>query len=78
MRERFDAAVADATTLLRPGSQPPSGMRVFGVELFEVAASGFFDTGFWGWLPDGPDVLVGAEMRWTRLSGEWYAVERGF
>ena len=78
MRERFDAAVADATTLLRPGSQPPSGMRVFGVELFEVAASGFFDTGFWGWLPDGPDVLVGAEMRWTRVSGEWYAVERGF
>ena len=53
-------------------------MRVFGVELFEVAASGFFDTGFWGWLPDGPDVLVGAETRWTRVSGEWYAVERGF
>lgn len=78
MRERFDAGVADATVLLRPGSQAPSGMRVFRVELFEVAASGFYDTGYWGWLPDGPDGLVGAEMRWTRVSGDWYAVERGF
>jgi hypothetical protein len=78
MRERFDAAVADATVLLRPGSQAPAGMRVFRVELFEVAASGFLDTGYWGWLPDGPDELVGAEMRWTRVAGDWYAVKRGF
>jgi hypothetical protein len=76
--ERFKAAVENPAALLRPGSEPPPGMRVVEVALFEVAGSGFLDTGYWGWLPKGPDALVGAEMRWTRVVGEWYAVKRGF
>lgn len=76
MRNRLIAAVEDPTVLLRPGSQPPAGMRVYEVLLFEVAQGGFLDTGYWGWLRDGPEVLVGAEMRWTRVSGDWFAVRR--
>lgn len=75
---RFEAGAADPSSLLRPGSQPAEGMRLVEVMLLEVEHAGFISTGYWGWLPDGPDTLRGAEMTWRRISGDWYAVERGF
>lgn len=74
----FEAGAADPSSLLRPGSQPAAGMRLVEVMLLEVEHAGFIGTGCWGWLPDGPDTLRGAEMTWRRISGDWYAVERGF
>ena len=74
----FEAGAADPSSLLRPGSQPAAGMRLVEVMLLEVEHAGFLGTGFWGWLPDGPDTLRGAEMTWRRISGDWYVVERGF
>ena len=74
VREEFEKARVDATSLLRPGSAPPKGMRVVEVMLFEVAQGGFLDTGYWGWLPDGPDRLLGEWLEWQRVSGDWYSV----
>lgn len=74
VRAEFENARVDATSLLRPGSEPSKGMRVVEVLLFEVAQGGFLDTGYWGWLPEGPDRLDGEWLEWHRVAGDWYSV----
>lgn len=72
LAERIEAALSDPTAMLRPGSRPAEGQRVLEAIRFEVAGTGFLDSGWWGWIPDGPDDLAGFDQSWRRLSGNWY------
>jgi len=71
---RVRAAVGDPGSMVRPGSVPSRGQRVLEAVRFEVAGAGFLDTGWWGWIEDGPAELRGLDQSWRRISGDWYAM----
>jgi len=71
---RVRMAVGDPGSMVRPGSVPSRGQRVLEAVRFEVAGAGFLDTGWWGWIEDGPAELRGLDMSWRRVSGHWYAM----
>lgn len=78
LRGRVEGAVADPAALLRPGSPPIEGQRILEAIRFEVAGTGFLDSGWWGWIPDGPDDLAGLDQSWRRVSGDWYAMRESW
>lgn len=72
LAEKVRASVADPGAMLRPGSRPAEGQGILETIRFKIRDAGFLDSGWWGWIANGPDRLGGFDQSWRRIAGDWY------